>query len=141
VLGVLCLTMLHAYCCSQQPHLLCTAATLMRILLLACRVHALTPASTKSHACVCVFKLNRGSRCVWLAGAILSAVWVANAGVMARGVNWQRFTQQQLLEICECVGGLGLAAVLRLMAEDHAGAAGREARVLDPDPSGCQPGC
>lgn len=43
---------------------------------------------------------------------------------MARGVNWQRFTQQQLLEICDCVGGLGLAAVLRLMAEDHAGAAG-----------------
>jgi hypothetical protein len=57
-------------------------------------------------------------------GAILTAVWSANAGVMARGVNWQRFTQQQLLEICDCVGGLGLAAVLRLMAEDHAGAAG-----------------
>lgn len=58
---------------------------------------------------------------------MLTAVWSANAGVMARGVNWQRFTQQQLLEICECVGGLGLAAVLRLMAEDHAGAAGEQA--------------
>lgn len=58
------------------------------------------------------------------AGSILTAVWSANAGVMARGVNWQRFSQQQLLEICDCVGGLGLAAVLRLMAEDHAGATG-----------------
>jgi hypothetical protein len=70
--------------------------------------------------CVCCIP------CVTLmAGAILSTVWAANAGVMARGIQWQRFTQQQLLEICECVGGLGLAAVLRLMAEDHAGAAGR----------------
>ena len=57
-------------------------------------------------------------------GTIMSAVWCSNAGVLARGVNWQRFSQQQLLEICDCVGGLGLAAVLRLMAEDHAGAAG-----------------
>jgi hypothetical protein len=62
--------------------------------------------------------------CLCWSGAILTAAWSANAGVMARGVNWQRFTQQQLLEICDCVGGLGLAAVLRLMAEDHAGAAG-----------------
>jgi hypothetical protein len=51
-------------------------------------------------------------------------VWGANAGVMARGVNWQRFNQEVLLEICDCVGGLGLAAVLRLMAEDYAGATG-----------------
>lgn len=43
---------------------------------------------------------------------------------MARGVNWQRFSQEVLQEICDCVGGLGLAAVLRLMAEDHAGATG-----------------
>lgn len=62
--------------------------------------------------------------CVACAGAILSAVWGANAGVMARGVNWQRFSQEVLQEICNCVGGLGLAAVLRLMAEDHAGATG-----------------
>jgi hypothetical protein len=58
------------------------------------------------------------------AGAILSGVWAAHAGIFARGVSWQRFSQAQLLEICECVGGLGLAAVLRLMAEDHAGATG-----------------
>jgi hypothetical protein len=43
---------------------------------------------------------------------------------MCRGVNWQRFDQATLLDIVECVGGLGLAAVLRLMAEDHSGAAG-----------------
>jgi hypothetical protein len=43
---------------------------------------------------------------------------------MCRGVNWQRFDQAMLLDICACVGGLGLAAVLRLMAEDHSGAAG-----------------
>jgi hypothetical protein len=67
------------------------------------------------------------SACGCVAADMLTAVWSANAGVMARGVNWQRFTQQQLLEICKCVGGLGLAAVLRLMAEDHAGAAGGQA--------------
>jgi hypothetical protein len=63
------------------------------------------------------------------AAAILSAAWAAHAGEMCRGVNWQRFDQAMLLDICECVGGLGLAAVLRLMAEDHSGAAG-EAGML-----------
>uniref|UniRef100_A0A383VBR8 Fanconi-associated nuclease n=1 Tax=Tetradesmus obliquus TaxID=3088 RepID=A0A383VBR8_TETOB len=58
------------------------------------------------------------------AGAILSATWAAHSGQMCRGVNWQRFEQALLLDIVECVGGLGLAAVLRLMAEDHSGAAG-----------------
>lgn len=58
------------------------------------------------------------------AGAILSDVWSRHAGVMCRGVNWGRFSQAQLLDICTCLGGLGLAAVLRLMAEDHAGATG-----------------
>lgn len=59
------------------------------------------------------------------AGAMLSATWAAHCGVMCRGVNWQRFDQATLLDICDCVGGLGLAAVLRLMAEDLSGAAGR----------------
>ncbi|WIA36406.1 hypothetical protein OEZ86_007718 [Tetradesmus obliquus] len=58
------------------------------------------------------------------AGSILSATWAAHSGQMCRGVNWQRFEQVLLLDIVECVGGLGLAAVLRLMAEDHSGAAG-----------------
>eukprot|EP00878_Enallax_costatus_P015138 GHUV01015850.1.p1 GENE.GHUV01015850.1~~GHUV01015850.1.p1 ORF type:complete len:977 (+),score=369.04 GHUV01015850.1:95-3025(+) len=58
------------------------------------------------------------------AGDILSSTWAAHQGTMCRGVNWQRFSQDQLLDICQCVGGLGLAAVLRLMAEDHAGATG-----------------
>eukprot|EP00775_Hariotina_reticulata_P006708 gene6708-6929_t len=58
------------------------------------------------------------------AAEILSASWSAHCGVMCRGVNWARFSKQQLLDICACVGGLGLAAVLRLMAEDHSGAQG-----------------
>eukprot|EP00879_Flechtneria_rotunda_P023246 GHRR01024584.1.p3 GENE.GHRR01024584.1~~GHRR01024584.1.p3 ORF type:complete len:113 (+),score=38.04 GHRR01024584.1:416-754(+) len=64
--------------------------------------------------------------CWACSAAILSATWPAHAGVMCRGVNWQRFDKQQLLDICDCIGGLGLAAVLRLMAEDHAGATGEK---------------
>lgn len=87
--------------------------------------------SAITRSCIYWAQANVVSCVSCTAGEVLAAVWSANAGVMARGINWQRFTQQQLLEICECVGGLGLAAVLRLMAEDHAGAAGEAGRMQE----------
>jgi len=57
-------------------------------------------------------------------GPLIEACWQSHYGVICRGVNWNRFSLQQVLEIAECVGGVGLSVVLRLMAEDHAGSLG-----------------
>jgi hypothetical protein len=79
--------------------------------------HAIHPCMTSNVGCL--------FHCLLVVSVeILSSSWSAHFGVMCRGVNWARFSQQQLLDICACVGGLGLAAVLRLMAEDHSGAQG-----------------
>ncbi|KAI8462547.1 MAG: hypothetical protein J3K34DRAFT_462867 [Monoraphidium minutum] len=58
------------------------------------------------------------------AGRLVSAAWEAHHGALCRGVSWSRFGLPQLLEIAECVGGVGLSVVMRLMAEDHAGSSG-----------------
>lgn len=44
--------------------------------------------------------------------------------MLCRGVTWSRFSLQELLEIAECIGGVGLSVVLRLMAEDHGASSG-----------------
>jgi hypothetical protein len=58
-------------------------------------------------------------------GALIQEVWAAHYGELCRGVGWARFELGQLVEIAECVGGVGLSVVLRLMAEDHEGSSGK----------------
>ena len=58
------------------------------------------------------------------APALLTAVWEEQRGVLARGVHWDRWQLPELLAVAECVGGEGLAAVCRLLAEDHGGWSG-----------------
>lgn len=55
------------------------------------------------------------------APAMLASVWAEHHGTMCRGVRWDRFTLEELQEVAECVGGSGLAAVCRLLAQDHSG--------------------
>jgi Fanconi-associated nuclease 1 len=45
------------------------------------------------------------------AAEMLSARWAESEGQRCAGVNWERTTLSELLEIAECVGGRGLAAV------------------------------
>lgn len=63
-------------------------------------------------------------------GALVQACWGGNFGALCRGVSWARFGLEQLLEICDCVGGVGLSVVFRLMAEDHAGSSGEGAAAV-----------
>ncbi|KIY99884.1 hypothetical protein MNEG_8075, partial [Monoraphidium neglectum] len=58
------------------------------------------------------------------AGPLVQATWETHYGALCRGVSWSRFSLPQLLEISECIGGVGLSVVFRLMAEDHAGSSG-----------------
>lgn len=55
---------------------------------------------------------------------LIAAAWQAHYGELCRGVSWSRFSLDSLLDIAECVGGVGLSVVFRLMAEDHAGSSG-----------------
>lgn len=36
-------------------------------------------------------------------------------------MHWERFSLEMLREVVECVGGAGLAAVCRALAEDYSG--------------------
>lgn len=49
----------------------------------------------------------------------LAAVWAEHRGTLCRGVQWDRWSLQELQLIVECIGGKGLAAVCRLLASDH----------------------
>lgn len=53
------------------------------------------------------------------ASALMAGIWNEHHGAMCRGVNWERWSLVELQEIAECVGGPGLAAVCRLLAQDH----------------------
>jgi Fanconi-associated nuclease 1 len=55
------------------------------------------------------------------APALLAAAWAAHEGEVVRGVAWERWSPEKLAEIAACVGGPALAAVCRLLAEDHGG--------------------
>lgn len=51
----------------------------------------------------------------------MQATWSEHHGEMARGVDWERHTMQQLITIASCCGGRCLEAVCKLLAQDHAG--------------------
>ena len=51
----------------------------------------------------------------------MSRHWQEHYGAWCRGVDWERVPLCDLMDIVRNVGGLGLAAVCRLMAEDHGG--------------------
>jgi Fanconi-associated nuclease 1 len=53
------------------------------------------------------------------ASALMAGIWKEHHGALCRGVNWERWRLEELQEIAECVGGPGLAAVCRLLAQDH----------------------
>jgi Fanconi-associated nuclease 1 len=50
--------------------------------------------------------------------AILESIWEEHFSTLCRGVNWERWTLEELQCIVNCVGGPGLAAVCRLLAQD-----------------------
>ncbi|GIL90765.1 hypothetical protein Vretifemale_18441, partial [Volvox reticuliferus] len=52
---------------------------------------------------------------------LIRAVWSRRVGTWCRGVNWERLTLDDLLQIAGCVGGLGLSVVCRLLCEDAGG--------------------
>ncbi|KAL0053594.1 hypothetical protein WJX82_008086 [Trebouxia sp. C0006] len=56
--------------------------------------------------------------------ALLQSCWQEHQGEWCRGVNWDRHGLDDLDIIAKCVGGQGLAAVCRLLAEDFSGWAG-----------------
>lgn len=54
------------------------------------------------------------------ASTMLKETWNKQKGVLCAGVQWNRWTLDELLEIVECISGQALAAVCRLLAKDHA---------------------
>lgn len=52
---------------------------------------------------------------------MIESVWRDHYGVMCRGVQWERWTLGELEELVDCIPGPGLAAVCRLLAQDHGG--------------------
>ncbi len=64
------------------------------------------------------------STCQTSTGQLIQSCWEAQYGTLCRGVSWNRFSLHQLLDIVDCIGGVGLSVVLRLMAEDHEGSSG-----------------
>mmetsp|Transcript_4226 Transcript_4226/g.11389 ORF Transcript_4226/g.11389 Transcript_4226/m.11389 type:complete len:344 (-) Transcript_4226:863-1894(-) len=52
---------------------------------------------------------------------LLTSCWSQHKGRWCAGVNWDRTPLPELLDICRCVGGLGLSVVCRLLAEDYSG--------------------
>lgn len=55
------------------------------------------------------------------APALIASVWEEHLGTLCRGVNWDRWSLEELQVVASCVGGSGLAAVCRLLAQDHGG--------------------
>lgn len=55
---------------------------------------------------------------------LLRSAWEQHHGTLARGVNWERHGLEELQLVAECIGGPQLAAVCRLLAQDHAGWSG-----------------
>ncbi|KAL3146511.1 hypothetical protein ABBQ32_000762 [Trebouxia sp. C0010 RCD-2024] len=55
---------------------------------------------------------------------LLQQCWQQHLGEWCRGVNWDRHGVEELVTIASCVGGRGLAAVCKLLAEDFSGWAG-----------------
>jgi Fanconi-associated nuclease 1 len=52
------------------------------------------------------------------APALIASIWEEHLGTLCRGVNWERWSLEDLQIIARCVGGPGLAAVCRLLAQD-----------------------
>ena len=67
---------------------------------------------------------------------LLTEAWHAHHGTMCRGVTWDRWPLDQLTTVVQCVGGAGLAAVCRLLSQDHAGWTG-EPRPAAPRAQAC----
>eukprot|EP00897_Mesotaenium_endlicherianum_P008066 jgi/Mesen1/7288/ME000373S06360 len=59
-----------------------------------------------------------------MAPQLLGASWREHRGTWCAGVNWERFSLEQLQTIAACIGGPSLAAVCRLLAQDYAGWSG-----------------
>lgn len=57
--------------------------------------------------------------------AIVQETWTHHCGRICEGVNWQRHSLNQLIEIMTCVGGPALAGICRLFAEDYKGWSGK----------------
>ncbi|GAX84969.1 hypothetical protein CEUSTIGMA_g12390.t1 [Chlamydomonas eustigma] len=55
---------------------------------------------------------------------VIKVCWEQNLGRWCRGVSWDQYSLEELLEICRCVGSLGLSVVCRMLAEDYAGLRG-----------------
>ncbi|KAH9312958.1 hypothetical protein KI387_027993 [Taxus chinensis] len=53
------------------------------------------------------------------ADKILASSWEAHYGVSCQGVDWERHSLTDLQTIASCIGGPGLAAVCRFLAEDY----------------------
>ncbi|KAG1651664.1 hypothetical protein FOA52_011853 [Chlamydomonas sp. UWO 241] len=53
------------------------------------------------------------------AQALVRACWEGRHGQWVRGVNWERYSLDHLLDICRCVGPLGLSVVCRMLCEDY----------------------
>ena len=58
------------------------------------------------------------------AADLIAGSWEAHYGELCRGVSWGRLSLANLLDIADCVGGVGRSVVFRLMAEDHSGCSG-----------------
>lgn len=55
--------------------------------------------------------------------ALIRQAW-AYHGTYCAGLNWDRWAADELVDIALCVGGKGLAAVCRLLAQGHGGSTG-----------------
>lgn len=58
------------------------------------------------------------------APSLLAATWSSNQGRWCKGINWNHFKLADLVDICECVGPIGLSVVMRMLAEDYRGVRG-----------------
>jgi hypothetical protein len=69
------------------------------------------------HVCLC-------------AGARIQQSWTLHHGRLCQGVNWSSYELADLLEVAECMGGLGLSVLFRLMAEDLGGHRGEQLSLV-----------
>ncbi|XP_024517552.1 fanconi-associated nuclease 1 homolog, partial [Selaginella moellendorffii] len=50
---------------------------------------------------------------------LVAETWAEHYGTSCSGVNWEKYSLEDLQTITVCIGGPGLSAICKLLAEDH----------------------
>lgn len=87
-----------------------------------------------------IIKARLNVICTGDVAGLLAESWNAHYGTRCTGVTWDRFTLAEMQTIAQCIGGPGLSAICRLLAEDHKGFTGGMPDLLlwRKRPGGCR---